>query len=109
MPFVIAAPELMASAALDLAGIRSTVSETSAPAAAPTTAVMTAAGDEVSVAIASLFSTYGQAYQSLSVQAGTFHQDFVQALNRAGLSFADAEVATASPLQAVEHDALSAI
>ncbi len=65
--------------------------------------------DEVSVAIASLFSTHGQAYQSLSVQAGTFHQDFVRALNRSGLSYADADVANASPLQAVEHDALSAI
>ena len=33
----------------------------------------------------------------------------MQALNRARLSYADADVANASPLQAVEHDALGAI
>ena len=109
MPYVIAAPELMASAASDLAGIRSTISEANAAAAASTTAMTAAAGDEVSAAIASLFSSHGQPYQSLSAQAAAFHQDFVQALNRAGSAYAAAEVANASPLQSVGRDALDAI
>ena len=51
--FVIAAPEMVASAAMDLASIGSTISEANAAAVAPTTGVMVAAGDEVSAAVAS--------------------------------------------------------
>jgi hypothetical protein len=63
---VIAAPEMAASAASDLAGIGSMIGEANAAAAVPTTGVMAAAGDEVSAAIASLFSSHGQEFQALS-------------------------------------------
>ena len=72
MPFVTVAPEMLASAASDLAGIRSMISEANAAAAPSTTAVMAAAGDEVSAAIASLFSGHGQQFQALSAQAAAF-------------------------------------
>ena len=51
MSFVIAAPEMVASAASDLAGIGSMISEANGAAATSTTVVIAAAGDEVSAAI----------------------------------------------------------
>lgn len=108
MPFIVAAPEMMASAESDLAGIASMISEADA-AAAPTTEVVPATGDEVSIAIASLFSSHAQAYQSLSARAATFHQQLLQALNRARISYAAAEATNASLVQTVQNDALSAV
>jgi PE family len=69
MSFVIAVPEMMASAASDVAGIGSMIGEANAAAAAPTTGVLAAAGDEVSAAIASLFSSHAQEFQAVSDQA----------------------------------------
>ena len=56
MSFVIAAPGLVTDAAADIAGIGSSVLAAHRAAAASTTGVVAAAGDEVSAAIASLFS-----------------------------------------------------
>jgi PE family len=53
MSYVVAVPEMLASAATDLECIGSALSAANAAAAAPTTAVVAAAGDEVSAAIAS--------------------------------------------------------
>ena len=55
MSFVVTAPEFVVNAAGDLANIGSAITAANGAAAAPTTAVAAAAGDEVSVAIASLF------------------------------------------------------
>jgi hypothetical protein len=84
MSFVIAVPEMVASAASDLAGIGSTIGEANAAAAAPTTGVLVAADDEESAAIAALFSGHAQDFQALSAQAAAFHAQFVQALTGAG-------------------------
>src|SRR6516165_12822303 len=83
MSYVVAVPEFVASAASDLAAIGSRLSAAHLAAAVPTTAVVAAAGDEVSAAIASLFS--GHAQQALSAKAAVFHTQFVQALT-GGLS-----------------------
>ncbi len=80
MSFVSVAPEIVVAAATDLAGIGSAISAANAAAAAPTTAVLAAGADEVSAAIAALFSGHAQAYQALSAQAAAFHQQFVQTL-----------------------------
>jgi len=109
MSFVIAAPQTLASTASDLGGIASMITEANAMAAVRTTALMPAAGDEVSAAIASLFASHAQAYQSLSAQAATFHEQFVQALNSAGNWYAAAETANAAMLQTVEQDVLGLI
>jgi hypothetical protein len=45
----------------------------------PPTAVAPAASDEVSAAIAALFATHAQQYQSLSAQAAAFHDAFIAA------------------------------
>jgi hypothetical protein len=79
MSYLIAAPDMLAAAAADAAGIGSSLSEANAAAAASTTKVIAAGGDEVSAAIASLFSGHGQQFQALSAQAAAFHSQFVQA------------------------------
>ena len=107
MSSVIAAPELITNAATDLANIGSTISEANAAAATQTTGVLAAAEDEVSAAIAGLFSGHGQRFQALSAQAAAFHAQFVQSLSGAGSSYALAEAANASPLQAVVQGAQS--
>lgn len=48
MSLVIAMPEMMASAATDLASIGSTISSANAAAAVPTTGLLAAGADEVS-------------------------------------------------------------
>nr|WP_081290974.1 PE family protein [Mycobacterium asiaticum] len=101
MSFVIAMPELMASAATDLAGIGTALESASAAAAAHTTGLVAAAQDEVSIAIATLFGAHGQQYQTLSAQAAAFHQQFVQTLTGNGASYAMAESAAAQPLQSL--------
>jgi hypothetical protein len=109
MSYVIAAPEALASAASDVARIGSLLSEANVAPAAPTTAVVAAAGDEVWAAIASLFSSLAQDYRALSAQAAAFHAQFVQALAGAGGSYAAAEAANVSPLQTLEQDVLVVI
>jgi hypothetical protein len=76
MSFVIADPEYVTAAASDLANVASTISEANAAAAAPTSTVLAAGGDEVSAAVAAMFGAHAQAYQALSAQAAAFHQQF---------------------------------
>ena len=64
----------------------------------PDDAVLPAAADEVSAAIAALFSGQAQEFQALGAQAAAFHEQFVQALRGAGGAYAAAEAANASPL-----------
>ncbi|WP_231999066.1 PecA family PE domain-processing aspartic protease [Mycobacterium sp. 1081908.1] len=92
-----------------MASIGSTVSAAQAAAAAPTTGVLAAAGDEVSTAIAAMFSQYASAYQALSAQAGAFHAQFVQALNAGAGGYAATEAANATPLETLQQDLLAVI
>ncbi|MBL7324917.1 PE family protein, partial [Escherichia coli] len=101
MSFVIAAPEVMAAAATDLANIGSSISAASAAAAGPTMGILAAGADEVSLAISALFGQHAQAYQALSAQAALFHEQFVRALTAGAGSYAAAEAASAAPLEGV--------
>lgn len=98
MPYVLAAPEALAAAASDIAGIGSTLSSAHAAAAAPTTGLMAAAADEVSTQIAALFSAHGQGFQRLGAQAAAFHAQFVQALATAANQYATVEAGAAQTL-----------
>jgi hypothetical protein len=71
--------------------------------------VLVAAADEVSEQIAAIFGAHGQGYQAVGARAAAFHDQFVQALNAAGGSYAAAEAANASPLQTAEQAALGVI
>jgi hypothetical protein len=84
MSFVFAVPETVADAASGLTVVGSAVSAANAAASAQTTGVVAAAADEVSTAVASLFSRFGSEYQAVSAQAASFHQQFVQALTAGG-------------------------
>ncbi|WP_415823565.1 PE family protein, partial [Mycobacterium basiliense] len=99
MSYLIAAPEMVAAAATDLANVGSSIGAANAAAAIPTTAVLAAGADEVSAAIAALFGAHAQAYQSLSQQAALFHEQFVHTLTAGASSYALAEAANVSPLQ----------
>ncbi len=92
MSFVVTAPPVLASAASDLGGIASMISEANAMAAVRTTALAPAAADEVSAAIAALFSSYARDYQTLSVQVTAFHVQFAQTLTNAGQLYAVVDV-----------------
>ncbi|BBX99308.1 hypothetical protein MLAC_46020 [Mycobacterium lacus] len=109
MSFLNVAPDFVAAAASDLAGIGTAISDANVAAAAPTTAIAAAGADEISAAIATLFGTHAQHYQALSAQAAAFHDRFVQALTAAGGSYGIAEAVNASPLQTLQRDALGAI
>ncbi len=95
MSSVIAAPELINTAATDLVNIGSNLSEAHTVAAASTTGVIPAAGDEVSASIAHLFSRYAAGYQALAGHAAAFHQQFMQNLTASARSYASADAANA--------------
>ncbi|MCV7078028.1 PE family protein, partial [Mycobacterium szulgai] len=99
MSYVLAAPEMFTASATDLERLGSALSAANLAAALPTTSVLRAGADEVSSAVASLFSGHAQAYQVLSTQVSTFHKQFTQALSSAGGAYASAEAAAASPMQ----------
>ncbi|EFP39669.1 PE-PGRS family protein, partial [Mycobacterium tuberculosis SUMu008] len=99
--YVSVLPATLATAATEVARIGSALSLASAVAAAQTSAVQAAAADEVSAAIAALFSAHGRDFQALSARAAAFHHEFVQALAAGAGSYAVAEIAAASPLQSL--------
>jgi triacylglycerol lipase len=98
MSNLITAPEMMTSAATDLATIDSNLSAAHTAAATQTTGLLAAAEDEVSTAIAALFSAHGQGFHRLSAQAAAFHNQFVQALNVGADSYASAEAQAVNTL-----------
>src|ERR1700739_4310654 len=104
MSYLVAGPEFLASAATDLSNIGSTLSEASSAAAAPTTGILAPAEDEVSAAIAALFSAHGEGFQAISAQAAAFHSQFVQALNVGAGAYVSTEAANAGPLQALAQN-----
>jgi PE family len=93
MSFVFAAPEAVASAAADLAGIRSALSQAASAASAPTTGVLAAGADEVSVAISQLLGAHGQEFQALEAEAAAFHDSFVGLLQSGAGTYVGAEAA----------------
>ncbi|MCV7076817.1 PE family protein, partial [Mycobacterium szulgai] len=100
MSYMSAAPEVLSSAATALGRVGSTLYAANVAAAVPTSAVLAQGADEVSAAVATLFSGHAQEYQALSTRLNAFHQQFVAALSAAGQSYAAAEAASADPLQA---------
>jgi len=75
MSFVFAVPELLSTAAGDLVGVQSVLGAANAAAAADTTALLAAGADEVSTAVAALYSAYGREYQALSGELAAFMTD----------------------------------
>jgi triacylglycerol lipase len=109
MSFVVAVPEMVASATSALGSLGSSISAATTASAAHTTSVAAAGGDEVSAAIAEVFSGHAQQFRAVSAQAAAFHAQFVQALNAAGGAYTAAEAPNASALRALQQGVLGAI
>lgn len=95
MFFVTADPEALKAAAGALQAIGSALEAQNAAAAAPTTGVIPAAADEVSMLAAMQFAAHAQLYQQVSAQAMAIHEMFVNALNLSSGSYAATEAANA--------------
>ncbi len=111
MSFLTVVPDIVTGAAADVAGIESAVRSANRAAAASTTGVLAAAGDEVSRAIADLFSGHALDYQMLSVRAAAFQTELARALNAAATQYAAAEAAAAADLsaQSIEQGLLDVV
>lgn len=100
MTYVQAQPRVMATAAADVAAIGSTIHQATTDVAGRTTAVAAAAADEISAALARLFSAYGQEWRALIGRAAALHAEFARALAAAGDAYADTEAAGRAALAA---------
>ena len=109
MSFVIATPDLVQNAAADLAGVRSSLAEAAMTAAGPTTGIVAAAQDEVSVAISSMFVNFGQEFQALTAQAQAFHQQFVSLMNAGAGAYVATEAANAAQVAGGGQAAAAAV
>ncbi|MGV7674981.1 PE-PPE domain-containing protein [Mycobacterium kansasii] len=95
MSYVVAAPELLVTAAGDLAEIGSAVSAANALAANSTTSLLPAATDEVSTRIAALFGAHGLEYQAVVAEAAQLHRRFVSTMAATASSYLTTETANA--------------
>ncbi|ORW96578.1 hypothetical protein AWB92_06440 [Mycobacterium sp. IEC1808] len=98
MAYVLAQPQVLATAAANVAAIRTTLDGAAAAVAGRTTGVAAAAADEVSEAVAGLFNAYGQEWQALIGRAAAVHGAFAETLTAAGNAYANAEAVGAAPL-----------
>jgi hypothetical protein len=96
MTFVTIQPDMLAAAAVDVAGIGSAINEAGAAASGRTTGVLAAAVDEISEAATRLFNGYALQYQTVLKQAAVFHDGFAEALSAASSAYAEAEHANAA-------------
>lgn len=93
MSFLRVSPDVVASAAADLRDLGMAVAARNAAAATLTTQVGSAAADEISVAVAELFSQHAANYQRLAAEATAFHNQFVGNLLSGADSYLSNEVA----------------
>lgn len=82
MSYLVAVPEILSSAATDLAGIAGTLDAAHASAAASTTEILAAAKDEVSAADAALFSGHAQSYDLTLFAAGLQSGNLLEAIGQ---------------------------
>ena len=93
MSFAHVVPHLLETAAADAARIDAGIRAGNLAAAIPTTQVTAAAADEVSAAIAALFSAHAREYQESAAWAATYHVQFVRGLTAAAESYTGTEMA----------------
>ena len=109
MSYLSITPETLTSATSDLANIGSNIQTANSAAATQTTSVLAAGEDEISAAIAALFTNHGQAYQTLSAQAAAFHNQLIQTLSAGTNAYATAEAANAAPMRIASQQVLNAV
>jgi hypothetical protein len=93
MSFVNSEPELLSSAAGNLAGIGESMQSGTAAAAGPTTGVVPPAADVVSALTAHMFAAHGQLYQMMCQQAAVIHHQLATTLGTNAGAYTAAEAA----------------
>ncbi len=99
MSFLVLAPDVLETAAADVARIGSAVTAGHLAAAVPTTELAAAGADEVSEAIAALFGAHAQEYQAAAARAAAYSEQFVRALSAATASYSATEASIATSMQ----------
>lgn len=105
MSYVVAAPDLLTAAAGDLAALGSTVTAAGAAAAHSTTSLLAAAEDEVSTAVATLFSAFGREYQAVAERAAQYQERLTLSLAAGANAYQATESANAAQVQAMPNPA----
>ncbi|OBG31131.1 PE family protein [Mycobacterium sp. E3198] len=95
MSIVIAQPELLAAAAAEMQSLNALVAAGNAAAAAPTTGVVPAAADLVSMLTAAQFASHARLYQEVSAQATALRELLATTLGVSAGSYAATETANA--------------
>ena len=93
---VIAQPEMLAAAAAELQALNTVVWAENAAAAPPTTGVVPAAADLVSMLVAVQFASHAELYQQISAQAAAVRERLATTLGISAGSYAATEAANAS-------------
>ncbi|AYE93878.1 hypothetical protein C0J29_02805 [Mycobacterium paragordonae] len=95
MAYVVATPDFLTAAAGDLAALGSTVTAAGAVAAHSTTSLLAAAEDEVSTAVATLFSAFGREYQAVARQTSQYQEGLALRLATTANAYQATELANA--------------
>jgi PE family len=96
MSMVIAQSEILASTADELHTLNDVACAGNAAAAAPTTGVVPAASDMVSLLTAAQFASHARLYQEVSAQASIIRQQLATTLGISAGSYAATEAANAT-------------
>lgn len=97
-------PSLIQAASQNLTSVRDGLDKVSAAMTGPTTALMPAAQDEVSAAVAAVFADVGQRFHELNAQAAEFHHQFVKSMNTGATAYTESEVANTAAVAAQTAD-----
>jgi PE family len=96
MSSLIAQPDMLAAAGDELQSINAALRGGNAAAAAPTTGVVPAASDLVSILTAAQFANHAELYQSISAQAAAIQEQMAALLGLNAGSYAATEAANIS-------------
>ncbi|KZS72756.1 PE family protein [Mycobacterium kansasii] len=109
MSFLTTQPDELAAAAGKLQTIGAVMDAENVAAAVPTTGVIPAAADEVSMLQASMFTAYGSLYQQISAEAAAMYDMLVNTLGVSAGTYAAAEAANSSAAASPLSDLLGAL
>jgi PE family len=96
MSMVIAEPQVLAAAAAEMQALNASVCAENVAAAAPTTGVVPAAADVVSILTAAQFASHAKLYQEISAGAATIREQLATTLDISAGSYAATEAANAT-------------
>jgi hypothetical protein len=109
MTYLVAQPQVMATAAAEVAAIGSAIDDATATAGQQIVDVASAAADEVSAATARLFNAYGRDYEAVLRQAAALHGEFAEAWTAAATAYEQTEAATVRALTETTSTTVAAI